>query len=218
MVDRATQTPRSRYGAELRVHFNGLSARMGSLAVSAAMLCILNGCAYYLYWRNVFLFRSTRPAAFYAVAAGVFFLFIMTQLLIQMALRTMIEQISFFERERQVKRCCFIYVLAILPSTAAQMLLYADGWFDVSMPYGAVFVVTAYLNILTGVCALAYIWVSSCVDWVHAGVSRAAREKRAEVRSSWEKQLTCIVGATAPVMPPSLDSTRPAEGRLHVSS
>ncbi|ORC92194.1 uncharacterized protein TM35_000044080 [Trypanosoma theileri] len=208
MCDRGTQTPTSPYGAELRVHYCGLSRCMGFLAVALCVLCLLNGCSYYLYWRStVFATSTSRPAAFHATAAGVFFLFVMTQVLVQRALRSMIQQMSYSDREKRVRLCCLIFAISLLPTTSAQLALYAHGCFSVSKQYAAVFIITEYLNVLGVACTLSYAWTSACAEWLHVGVSRAAREHRAKTRGIWNKHLAYVIATTASVQTP------PADGR-----
>ncbi|RNF12006.1 hypothetical protein TraAM80_00566 [Trypanosoma rangeli] len=207
MVEFGTQTPDSQKGAQLRIQYGGLSFRMGLLALAVNVLCILNGCSYYLYWRPHFLHVHSPPAALYTTAAGVFFLFVMTQLIVQLALRTMINHASFTERERQIRCCYIIFVVALAPATVGQMLLFARGWFDKSKPYTALFVVTAYLNIISGLCSLSYLWTSTCVNWIHMSVAHAALEKRAEQKRGWDKQIAYIVSTLKmPVSSLPLDS------------
>ncbi|KAH9601500.1 hypothetical protein LSM04_002903 [Trypanosoma melophagium] len=203
MCDRGTQTPTSTYGAELRVHYCGLSRCLGFLAVTSCVLCLLNGCSYYLYWRStVFATSINRPAAFYATATGVFFLFVMTQVIIQQALRSMIQQMSYRDRQKHIRLCCLIFAISLFPTTSAQLALYAHGWFSVSKQYAALFIITEYLNALGVMCPLSYAWTSACSEWLHVGVSRAAREHRAETRGIWDKHLAYFIASTASRQPP----------------
>ncbi|RNF24726.1 hypothetical protein TcG_00513 [Trypanosoma cruzi] len=211
MFDRETQTPESQVGAQLRIHFRGLSRRMGLVAVAVALLSILNGCSYYLYWRPLFAYNSSPPVALYATIAGVFFLFIMAQGIIQIALRTMIEHIGSSRREREIRRCYFFFVLALLPATSGQLSLYANGWIKASEKNAVICIFTISLNLFCILCSLAHVWVSICVHWIQMGVFRAALEKRAERRNSWEKQLAYIISKVKlPASSPYLDPHRPS--------
>ncbi|EKF31666.1 hypothetical protein MOQ_004496 [Trypanosoma cruzi marinkellei] len=198
MIDRETQTPESQLGAQLRIHFKGLSRRMGLVVVAVALLCILNGCSYYLYWRPLFAYNPSPPVALYATLAGVFFLFIMAQGIIQIALHTMIEHINSSKREREIRRCYFFFFLALLPATSGQLSLYAGGWIKASEPKAVICIFTVSLDLFCILCSLAHVWVSICVHWIHMGVFRAALEKRAKRRNNWDKQLAYIISTVKP--------------------
>lgn len=111
------------------------------------LLCFLNGCSYYLFWRSRYQERSATPhlavssdglkmspfftsststaapSALYGVAAGIAFAFTFTQWVIQESAQYFIAALTPPARAAGLRRCGALFEITFLPVTIAQMVL-----------------------------------------------------------------------------------------------
>lgn len=184
---RGTQTPLSNDGLRLRFHFSRPSLLLITLSVLGAIVCLLNGCVYYVFWRpRLLLLRysattlpSPLPLALYAFIAGVCFEFVVQQLVSQRCLTGIVTPMTSAQKERHERQCCVLFVSSLIPVLVAHFVLIESKDFDASAPVAGLSMATLSLTMLSACLALSYAWSSFAVDWLSRQARAAQRLKHA---------------------------------------
>jgi hypothetical protein len=151
--DESTSTASFYKGGDLQYHLHPPPLWHVFFMLGTPVLCFLNGCAYYLFWRSRYLEESATlrptalttapvsaagsttstlfmssdssaaPSAYYGVVAGFAFAFILTQWVVQASACAFIR--AQMQRKRAIGfyQCGLLFEVAFLPLTIAQMML-----------------------------------------------------------------------------------------------